>query len=351
MGFKDNKLETAIIGLSIVMVGALGYVLRTPVQSAIAELEVIYEMPRPKTSFLAALFDLGDREISRKYVNPYAKKKEDAKKTADAKNAAVPVKPVAQKKAEAKKKADEAPKKTVDVQIVGADEPTGFGDDGFMNSGTGSGQQFVDNSGNNNPKNEQTGADKETLTGDQWQARLRAQPTAENVAQLVAAFSRSEVSESIFYSIVADLYSSNKAETQALGLEAVKSLYNSRSFAVTAKYYEQMTPELKSKADKYLAGYAVTARLGILKSVLQSNDSSVVEAALQVVIEGYQSAKGGVTPNTDPRNSRGDVTTNAVAGYSQFVPLFQQLAQSSDATIANLAATGLGQLQTAVASL
>ncbi|KHD89158.1 MAG: hypothetical protein OM95_04865 [Bdellovibrio sp. ArHS] len=351
MGFTDKKLETAIIGVSIVLVGALGYVLRAPVQSAIAELEVVYEMPRPKTSFLAALFDLGDREISRKYVNPFAKKKEDPKKTADNKAAAVPVKPVAQKKAEDKKKAENPAPKKVEVQIVGDDTKTGFGQDDFMNPGSGPGQQFVDNSGNSNPKADDTDAKKETLSGSQWQALLRAQPTAENVAKLVDAYNRKDVDDTTFYSIVADLFRSNKAETQALGLMAVKSIYNARSFAITAKYFDQMTPELKTQADAYLAGYAVTARLGILKSALQANDSDVVSAALQVVIEGYQKAKDGVVPNTDPRNSRGDVATNAVAGYSQFIPLLQQLTQSQDAAIANLAASGLGQLQTAVAAL
>ncbi len=43
--------------------------------------------------------------------------------------------------------------------------------------------------------------------------------------------------------------------------------------------------------------------------------------------------------------------TNSLAGYSKFVPIFQQLAQSTDPVIRELANTALSQLGTAVATL
>ena len=101
MNYSERKIEMSILGLSILMVGALVYLFKAPVQNIVAEVqEIIYEMPRPKNSFLAALFDLNDREISRKYVNPFDKKKAEAKKAEETKKAPAAV---VAKKAETKK--------------------------------------------------------------------------------------------------------------------------------------------------------------------------------------------------------------------------------------------------------
>ncbi len=84
MSFTDRKLEIAIGGSILVLILAMGYLLKTPVQAVLGEQDVVYEMPRPKRSFLAALFDLGDREVSRTYKNPFNKKKKaEEKKTAE----------------------------------------------------------------------------------------------------------------------------------------------------------------------------------------------------------------------------------------------------------------------------
>ncbi|WP_413612628.1 hypothetical protein [Bdellovibrio sp. HCB-110] len=353
MSFTDRKIEISILGLSALMVVGLGYLVKEPVKTAVAEVqELIYEMPRPKNSFLAALFDLGDREVSRKYVNPFAKKKEEAKKTAEAKKPAAPVAPkaVAQKKNETKKSEDPN-KKNVEVQIVGEDPGTTLTDDGFMGDGGPSQKPFSDVAGNGSEKTPQQQPDKNALSGTQWKALMRAQPTKENLTKLLQAYDSKEVDDQTFYEIVTDLFSSNKGETQALGLVAVKSVYSAKSFAVTAQYYDQLPTDMQQQAQTYLMSYAVTARLPMLVSALQSSNAVVVETAAQVVIEGHTKAKDGVSTPADPRNSRGDVTTNAIAGYSKFIPVFQQLAQSSDPAIKNLANTALSQIQTTVAAL
>jgi|GEM_PF-1483043 len=356
MGFTDRKLEMSILGLSVVLLAGMGYLLKSPVQAVLADADVIYEMPRPKNSILAALFDLGDRDVSRKYVNPFAKKKEEAKKTAEAKKPAAPAaaKKTAQNNKDKSK--DEARKKKVDIKVVEADPQNTLGDDGS----TGGRRQAASpyngaGAGNENGTAAKGDAeDKNTLSPDQWRSLLAAQPTKENVAKLIAAYSAKEIDDQAFYTIVADLLRSNKAETQALGLIAAKSTYNAQSFSVIAKYYDQLPADLQTQAHAYLLTYAVTPRLGLLASALRSSDVAVVEAATEVVMEGYRKAKeGGVTvPASDPRTSRGDVFTNSVASYAQFVPIFQQLAQSEDPTIRALASSALSQIQTsAVASL
>lgn len=348
VGFKDRAFEIMIVGLAILMVGGLGHLFKAPVQNILGESDVVYEMPRPKKSFLASLFDLGDREVSRRYVNPFGKKKDEPKKADEVKKPlqakkAAPAAPKTAQKTDAKAK-----EKTVDVQIVGSDSKTTLGEDSVLSP------KVTSQRAGNAPgaKSAEPQQSLNMLSGAQWRALIMAQPTADNVAKLVQAYKNKEVDEQSFYTIVTDLFRNNKSETQELGLLAVKSVYGEKSFSVTAQFYDQLVPEVQSSAHSYLLSYAVTARLPILMVALQSSNPEVVATAAQVVMDGYTKAKGGgVSGATDPRSSRGDVTTNSVASYSKFMPIFQQLSQSQDAVISGLANTALSQIQTALASL
>lgn len=349
MSFADKKLEIAIAGFAIVMLGGMGYLLKSPVQSAMKEMEIVYEMPRPK-SILAALFDLGDREISRDYKNPFTKKKVDEKKSEAKAVAQKPaVKPVAKKPQEAKKTVAAEKKPSVMVNVVGADEgPAAFDESFDFNGSGGAGAVKPQTAANSKSAVVEVQAG---LSGDQWRALIQAQPTKENVAKLVVAYGNQEVDEQTFFVIVTDLLRNNKSETQALGLMALKGSYSARSFALAAQYFDQLTPEVQQQATAYMMTYAASGRLGMLATALKSENSDVVAAATQVVLNGYQAAKTGQAAAVDPRASRGDVVVNSVANYSQFIPVFQQLAQSQDGDIVSIASAALSQIQTSVAAL
>lgn len=352
MNFSDKKIEIAVVSLVVILVGGIGYLIKDPVQTALAQADFVYEMPRPK-SLLASLFGLRleGREVSRSYVNPFAKKKQDEKKAEEKKAAAVAAAKAAQAKADAKKSADAAKKPKVEMKVVGADSSVKLGQDSSGNFGANGGAKY------SNAANvaQTTNSDqiKDGLSGDQWRALLSSQPTKENVAKLINAYFAKEVDDSTFYTIVTDLLRNNKTETQALGLYAVSSIYNLQSFTAVAGHYDQMTSENQAKAYSYLTGYATSSRSGVLLSALKTNEAVVVDLAIQVVVKGYQSAKTSGTAATDPRSSRGDVNAqaNSVSDYSKFLPVFRQLAQSSDSTIAGLASSALNQIQTSVAAL
>lgn len=351
MSFTDRKLEMAMAGFAILMVAGMGYLLKNPVQTVLNEAEVIYEMPRPK-SILASLFDLGDREISRAYKNPFANKKKDEAKKADVAPVKQAAAPAAKKKADSKVTPTPIKKPSVEVNVVGADQtPAAFGDD----AGTGSGKVPQTAQNNNNNANKDTSVAEEVkngLSGSQWRALLQAQPTQENVAKLVVAYGNNEVDDQTFYMIVTDLFNSNKAETQSLGVMALKGAYNAKSFAMAAQYHDQLAAEVQPKVQAYLMTYAVSGRLNMLMAALQSSSTEVVTAATEVVVQGFLAAKAGTNLSTnDPRITRGDAATNTVDGYSKFIPVFQQLAQSQDNEVAGLASVALSQMQTAVAAL
>ncbi|HWU43178.1 MAG TPA: hypothetical protein VN132_07065 [Bdellovibrio sp.] len=353
MSFSDNKLEMAILSLVIVLIGGLGYLFKTPVQAALATAELIYEMPRPK-SFFASFFGLNleGREVSRKYVNPFEKKKADAKKAAEEKSKAnLAAKPADKKKADAKKTADAAKKPKVEMKVVGKDTPPVSTGDIGGGSGSGGGAMPQIAAANNSPNANDKGKDS-GMSADQWRALISGQPTKENVAKLINAHETQEVDDATFYTIVSDLLRNNKSETQALGLYAATSVYSTQSFATVASHYDQLSHDNQSAAKSYLMSYATSSHTNALLGALKTNNATVVELATQVVIQGYQAAKSGTATTSDPRNARGNVnvSSNPVADYSKFIPIFQQLAQSSDAAIASLANSALSQIQSGIAA-
>ncbi|MGE5087313.1 MAG: hypothetical protein ACM3MG_13500 [Bacillota bacterium] len=351
MGLTDKKLEIAIFATAAVFVAGLGYLFKAPVQNVLATADVIYEMPRPK-SFLAALFDLGGRDVSRKYINPFEKKKaEEAKKAADAKKAteAAKVAAVAAKKADGKKN-DPTKKPSVNVKVVQADPAKRLFDKDIGYGGSGGVTVQMANNTNNKADNSANPKDKK-VTAEQWRSLVLGQPTQANVNKMVAAYMAGDMTDSEFYGIAKELMHNSNSETQALGLSAVSSFYTTSAFATVATSYSVFPTEVQTKADAYLLGYANTGRLGILASALKSSSTDVVSMATQIVLKGYQAAKSNVGSGTSGSTPGSDVSVNAVSSYTRFVSIFQTLAQSSDSEIASLAISALNQIQTGVASL
>ncbi|QDK39009.1 hypothetical protein [Bdellovibrio sp. NC01] len=352
MSFTDKKFEMAIFTLVAVLVGGLGYLMKSPVQAVLANAELVYEMPRPK-SFLAALFGLGleDREIDRKYVNPFDKKKaDDKKKTADAKDAKKPAAPaqVAAKKADAKK-ADAAKKPSVDVKVVGADSHNGLTGSDIANGADGAGAGAI---ANNNVAN--TGAandpanDENTLSGAQWSALLSAQPTKENAYKMVTAFVAGKLDAASFYSIVNGLLKSTKSDTQAVGLYALSPVYTTQGFTVVAENYSLLATANQNTAMSYMQSYGTKNASGALVGALKSNDTDVVTLASQVIVKAYQTKS-----ISDPRNTRGDVVSTSTPTAETYKPYVDALTQlrAAGGEIGDIASQALSQMQSVVAAL
>ena len=179
MGFSDKKFEITAGALVLVMVAALGYVVKTPVQTAIANSDFTFEMPRPK-AFFASLFDLGNREISRTYVNPFdKKKKEEAKKPEVAKALPAPKPAAAVAKKAAPKKEEAAKKPSVDVNVVQDTPAEGLGAEIARNNAKAAKEGAAANAGDTAAADPTKETNKNSA--DQWRALLNAQPTKENV--------------------------------------------------------------------------------------------------------------------------------------------------------------------------
>lgn len=316
------------------------------------EPDISYTMPRPKKGPLyTLLFGLEGREVQYKEVNPFKDKvAKDQKNTAkgsvrgDQKNA-----PKIAKKDGVVKNAKAgvpipAPKKPeVKVNVVNSD--TGGGQSGARNS-DGLNPLYANSNPNlpSAPVSPDVAKTNEgALSPAQWRSLIVAQPTKENIAKLVEAFNGKEVDTNTFYLIMNDLLQSSNTDTQSAGLTLAQSVPSLKTFTVLNENYDRLSNTNKASADKYFLTYMQTSRLPILAMALKSSDASVVHRAALVMVTGLAQVKD--TPGSkDNRPARGIVASRDNT-YSQFIPILQQLIQSSDSSVAGLAQSALSQIQ------
>lgn len=347
MDFVENKFEISVAALVLLMVYGMGTLLKNSWGNpALDSADVVYEMPRPK-SFQGTGLDLSDREIDRRFVNPFEKKKAEA--AAAAKAAGVQAKATAKAADQAKKnaaaKAAAAKKPQVTARVIAKSNNGMTASEELTNNPTGysyGGGSFggPKQAANNNATN--ANEDDNKMSADQWRSLLSAQPTKANMEKLIAAFKKSEIDESGFYTIIDDLLKSNKPESQALGLSGAQAFPTARSFVIVNQNNEHFTAELKTQSDAFLASYGQASRVAVLAGVLQSNDIESVTKATQIIITSYQQTTSGGTNGGRP--GRGEVNISSVSSYQKFIPLFQKLAQSSDSALAALANSALSAL-------
>lgn len=356
MSLADKKLEISMAGLGVIIVMGLAHVNKASLSPVQKEQDVVYEMPRPKVSFLSALFSLGDRDVERKYVNPFDKKKvaaKDAKAKEDAKKAP----PVVQTKKTqvAKRVSALPPAKKMDVTIIPASGATALGGgDGWANgqanqrTGIAIADQNQGKVGSDSGNVEQQGEKK---TGDQWRTLILAAPTVENIQKMISAFRSGDLDSSSYYAITEELFVDGRPDRLEMAVVLVKAAYTATSFTLAAQYLEQVPAEYQGELHEFLEGFAIASRFSALAGALQAKNPEVVEIALQVVMNGYAKAKSGQNVASDPRDQRGDGKITTVEEFNKFIPIFQTLSGSGNSVISSQALVALSQMQQAVASL
>jgi type IV secretory pathway protease TraF len=241
----------------------------------------------------------------------------------------------------------------VDINVVGESNNGLSADSGMGSTPNSYGQNGGQIAAGGEAGQAKTEEKTDKLSPGQWRSLIANEPTQANVTAMIKAYMAGDLDEASYLAIVGDLFASNKTESQAMGIYAVNYVYSPRAFTMVATSMDKLDATNKSQAQGYLMAYTKTNRLNSLASALQSSDATVVAKAAQVVIAGYEQAKsGGGSTSTDPRPGRGDAgsSSTGTAAYARFVPIFQSLAQSNDATVAGLATSALGQMQTVVAA-
>ncbi len=343
MDFREHKLETDFV-ICVLFFVALIYLMfsgsgktRTPRSAAIR-----YEMPRPKNQ-VQSDFSLEGREIDYSYDNPFDKKDAAKKKAGAIDKKKGVVKDAGKKKADAKKvaqqkkKENSAEKKTDEQAKTDAPATEGT-EDSNWNGPTSHANNGQQGKPTNGPTERPVPQEEDQRTAQQWRSLLNAQPTQENMDKLVQAYSRREVTDAEFYVIVEDLLKNQKSETQKVGLYGIRTIHSTKAFTLMSDYYENLNTDTKRIAGQIMLAYGQSARLDVLAQVLRSGHQKATVNALNVVTQSLQNNR------TDPRDVRAGAGSRNSRRYSVVLPAVQQLQQSGQGEVAQLAGQVYGQL-------
>ena len=340
MDFKENKLEFSV---GLIVVGGFGLIFalfqgisdRNP---NFFSREVNYQMPRPHSQ-MPPDFSLEGREVDYDYNNPFEKKKaEDAKKKAEVKKA-TDKKKEANKTAQNKSKKDEQKKPAVTVDVVDADKNKMS--DHQVSSGTGFRPYAYSAQPQRPASSAQDKKEDEKRSAEQWRSLLNAQPTRENMDQMVAAYNKGDLPADGFYLVIEDLMKNQKSETQMVAVYGLNKTPSGRSFVALAQHYEAMNADVKQSAQQAMMTYAQPSRVAALGQAMSSSNSKVAYYAMQVLQRGISGTS--TISGRDLRSGQGS-QNNQTGRYTQLIPVVQRLTQSQDMQVADLAAQLLAQL-------
>lgn len=323
MSFVENKFEFMIAALVLVMMWGASSLFKAGTHGQnLMGADIVYEMPRPK-SFNGGEFDLSDREIDRRYINPFEKKKAleaaaKAKGSAETNAKAAAAAKVAQENV---KKAEAAKKAKVTARVITKDAKAGFsGSDEMTNTQTQTPPAVAATATVNTPPVADAGAVKkevDKLSPDQWRALISGQPTQANMAKLLVALRAGDIDEGTFDQIVQDLMLSSNAEKQTLSLYAVKAYPSGGSFKTVVNNEDHLSATLKVEAETFLSSYKTPQQATYLMAAMRSGDLLVVTKAFEVFKLGY--AALGTTPITAPiagTPSTGSASTMSATTYA-----------------------------------
>ncbi len=350
MNWQENKLEISVImGLGITLFGLFSLFRPMSAPHGFGAKDIAYEMARPN-SFTPGEYDLSQREIDRRYINPF--EKVEAPGSTNTKKAAT----AATKKTDAKKAKD---KKT---QANNKKKPTSTVNvvDGRKNTLSDSEEQKTaainppvnqqNQNNNNTDKNAKDDQKKDGRSPDQWRALLLAEPTYENMKALMAAYADKQIDDGNFYKIIQSLLENQNAQTQNVGLYGAQSFPSVQSFSLIVKSEDVLSGNSKKFAEEILLGYNQPQSIAILGQVLRSNEDAIVMKAGDVILAGIQKYKNGESISEGNRTTRGDVKIRSASQYSVLIPILQQLSTNQNTSVSQLAGSVLSQIQSLLAS-
>lgn len=347
MELRDHKLELGIGLLSLLLVVGLmkffgGLSGPSPLESG----NVSYEMPRPKSDMVGE-FALGDREIERRHVNPFAKKPQSTGKPE-----AVNVQDAAKALADGQKKQRKGqwvamvrPRPQVGVRVI--DRPgrslsteTGMSGPGNLQAPDATPQTP------GTAQSEAGNAREDRLSPGQWRALLQNDPSAENMNKLVAAYLSGDVEARDFYAIVSDLMVSQRPGSKDIAFMGLMQLGDANAF----RFFVAKEDEFDEiQQDQFYSAYASTSRYGALEAVLSGGQGLEVARASEVFRASLQASNGPGGTITDPRQVRGEYISQAPGQLNRFRSIFTALAESDDGAIKNLAQEILSLLSASIA--
>lgn len=366
-----NKNERIIAVIAIPVIAAFFalflYVNRggKPVDQFETGISINYEMGRAEQAY--SEYSLDGREWDQTYEALEQKARKAKKDKLDKKKADLIAKQTAQAKKQAEikkyqdavsraKKAQQAAQEQIKQKTVQevqraavvqaaasadrvAQQDTNYAGGSFNNSNVTSEQNVAQ------ADNDKKSDDKKSFA--EWRAQLFANPTAENLAQFVAAFRKNEVTADEYQAMAQDLISQRDLRYKALGLAALRSAPSLASLSQLVHLDTSTLGSYASYVGESINAYLQSQNLPYLNQALQTQDKVLVVKSLNLLNDNLEKLNSGDTSViVDPRNRRdGTVAVFSMQDYSILIPNLMRLAGSQDQELARMAQNASSLIQ------
>lgn len=205
------------------------------------------------------------------------------------------------------------------------------------------------NAGPAGQKNEEN---RERRSSAEWMSLILAQPTQENVGEMIKALATGEIEVSTYLEISEKLIRDNSQEKKRLGIWALTSIYRREAFALAAHLAVDAEVNTQTLLRDYMFSYNQTQRLSVFEQVLKSQDAVAAAAAAQAISRSISAIQSG-NPNQAANNVRGSGSRNGTAvqqlslrSYQSLVPTLRFVADKNLHNLSQWAHGLLSQLQT-----
>jgi len=204
------------------------------------------------------------------------------------------------------------------------------------------------NSDQQNPNADQRPGEEDKRDAAAWKSLVLAQPTPENVRQMVQAFQSGELDAESFYDIVEILMKDNSESKRNVGFWALSSTSHQKGFELAAQLSAEGDAALQPRLNEYMYNYNNPRTLGILDQVLRSSNPVAAAAAAQVITRAVDRLRAGQPPgNPDQRGNRAQSPgqTLTLSSYQRLIPTLQWLSTRSGTPLSQWAQNLLSQLR------
>lgn len=189
---------------------------------------------------------------------------------------------------------------------------------------------------------------KNKKTYAQWRALLMLKPTRENVALMVEAYKKNEITLDEYQALSQELVSQADPTVKGIGLLALRSVPSLQSFSQMVHIQNQLSAANQAYVEQAYLAYLQPQNIGVLNQALLTQDKTLILKSLNLLgINLQKYHQGDHTSFVDARYRRDNGSSAiSIATYRALLPALTTLSASQDQSLSALAQQVASLIQT-----
>lgn len=205
---------------------------------------------------------------------------------------------------------------------------------------------------NAEPNGQSNEENREGRSAAEWTSLILAQPTQENVGEMIKALAAGQIDVNTYLEISEKLIRDNSQEKKRLGIWALTSIHRREAFSLAAHLAVDADANSQGLLRDYLYSYNQAQRLSVFDQVLKSQDAVAAAAAAQAISRSITAIQSG-NNNQASSGSRGNGSRNgsivqqlSLRSYQSLIPTLRFVSDKNLHNLSQWAQGLLSQLQT-----